>query len=89
MHVDNENQGTLIVTGGSRGIGAAISRLAAAQGYSVAVNYLKNDKAAAALIDEIERVEAVAPRFAPMWPARPMSSIFLQKRKDGWARSLG
>src|SRR5215475_6607325 len=55
MHWNNENRGTLIVTSGSRGIGAAISRLAAAQGYSVAVNYLKNDKAAAALIDEIKR----------------------------------
>jgi NAD(P)-dependent dehydrogenase (short-subunit alcohol dehydrogenase family) len=28
----------MLVTGGSRGIGAAICRLAAAQGYTVAVN---------------------------------------------------
>ena len=55
IHADNESRGTLIVTGGSRGIGAAISRLAAAQGYSVAVNFSEHEKAAAALIDEITR----------------------------------
>jgi NAD(P)-dependent dehydrogenase (short-subunit alcohol dehydrogenase family) len=55
MHGDKRNRGTVIVTGGSRGIGAAISRLAAAQGYSVAVNFWENDKAAAALINEIKQ----------------------------------
>jgi len=45
--------GTLIVTGGSRGIGAAISRLAAARGYSVAVNYHSNNSSADALVQEI------------------------------------
>jgi NAD(P)-dependent dehydrogenase (short-subunit alcohol dehydrogenase family) len=37
---------TLIVTGGSRGIGAATARLAAQRGYAVCVNYLQ-DRAAA------------------------------------------
>src|SRR5215467_1345767 len=55
MRADNESRGTLIVTGGSRGIGAAISRLAAAHGYSVVVNFSESDKAAAALINEIQR----------------------------------
>jgi NAD(P)-dependent dehydrogenase (short-subunit alcohol dehydrogenase family) len=45
--------GTLIVTGGSRGIGAAISRLAAARGYAVAVNYFSDAKAANHLVQEI------------------------------------
>jgi len=36
----------LIVTGGSRGIGAAVCRLAAAQGWDVAVNYAGNASAA-------------------------------------------
>ncbi len=36
----------LIVTGGSRGIGAAVCRLAAAQGWDVAVNYAGNATAA-------------------------------------------
>ena len=43
----------LIVTGGGRGIGAATSRLAAARGYGVCVNYLKNLKAAEAVVAEI------------------------------------
>ncbi|MDE2260550.1 MAG: NAD(P)-dependent oxidoreductase, partial [Betaproteobacteria bacterium] len=30
----------MIITGGARGIGAAIARLAAANGYAVCVNYL-------------------------------------------------
>ena len=37
-----------LVTGGSRGIGASISKALKAQGYSVAANYAGNDEAAAA-----------------------------------------
>src|SRR5690606_17501583 len=36
----------LLVTGGSRGIGAATCRLAAAEGYHVAVNYVSDAAAA-------------------------------------------
>jgi NAD(P)-dependent dehydrogenase (short-subunit alcohol dehydrogenase family) len=36
----------LLVTGASRGIGAATAKLAAAQGYDVAVNYLRDAEAA-------------------------------------------
>jgi NAD(P)-dependent dehydrogenase (short-subunit alcohol dehydrogenase family) len=43
----------LIVTGGSRGIGAATARLAAARGYAVCINYRKNQAAADALVSEI------------------------------------
>jgi NAD(P)-dependent dehydrogenase (short-subunit alcohol dehydrogenase family) len=43
----------LIVTGGSRGIGAATARLAAGRGYAVCVNYRKNQAAADALVAEI------------------------------------
>lgn len=45
----------MLVTGGSRGIGAATARLAAARGYAVCVNYLKNQAAADAVVDEITR----------------------------------
>lgn len=41
-----------IVTGGSRGIGAAISKKLAAEGYTVAANYAGNDEAAAAFTEE-------------------------------------
>jgi NAD(P)-dependent dehydrogenase (short-subunit alcohol dehydrogenase family) len=40
----------LLITGGSRGIGAATARLAAAAGYAVAVNYRERADAAEALV---------------------------------------
>jgi hypothetical protein len=51
-----------LVTGASRGIGAATARLAAARGYRVAVDYLRNADAAAAVVAEIARQggEAIA-----------------------------
>jgi NAD(P)-dependent dehydrogenase (short-subunit alcohol dehydrogenase family) len=44
----------LLVTGASRGIGAATARLAAARGYDVAVNYLRDAKAADAVVTAIK-----------------------------------
>lgn len=43
----------LIVTGGSRGIGAATARLAGRKGYDVAVNYHSNSEAAQAVVNDI------------------------------------
>ncbi|SDG08126.1 SDR family oxidoreductase [Thalassobaculum litoreum] len=43
----------LIVTGGSRGIGAATCRLAAAQGWDVAINYTANATAAEAVAKQV------------------------------------
>ncbi|MDD2816931.1 MAG: SDR family oxidoreductase [Thiotrichaceae bacterium] len=43
----------MIVTGGSRGIGAAVVRLAATEGYAVCVNYLNNQQAAEELVAAI------------------------------------
>jgi NAD(P)-dependent dehydrogenase (short-subunit alcohol dehydrogenase family) len=45
--------GTLIVTGASRGIGAAIARLGAARGYSVAANFSTGETEANHLVNEI------------------------------------
>jgi len=45
----------LLVTGGSRGIGAATARLAAARGYAVCLSYRSNAAAAAAVVAGIER----------------------------------
>ncbi|MDH3525819.1 MAG: SDR family oxidoreductase [Acidobacteriota bacterium] len=44
----------LLITGGARGIGAATARLAAARGYAVCVNYLRDKTAADTLVAEIE-----------------------------------
>ncbi len=43
----------LLITGGSRGIGAATALLAAAQGYAVAVNYAANSLAADEVVRQI------------------------------------
>lgn len=47
--------GVLLVTGGGRGMGAAIARLGAQRGYKVAVNYGHSADRAAAVVAEIER----------------------------------
>lgn len=44
----------LLVTGGSRGIGSAVCRLAARQGWDVAVNYAANRAAADAVVSEVK-----------------------------------
>ena len=45
---------TLLVTGGSRGIGAAVALMAARRGYRVAVNYATNEDAARKVVAAIE-----------------------------------
>lgn len=44
----------IIVTGASRGIGAATARLAGSRGYAVCVNYLKSQKPAEEVVGEIQ-----------------------------------
>ncbi|MBL27992.1 MAG: oxidoreductase [Rhodospirillaceae bacterium] len=46
-------RGGLIVTGGGRGIGASVARLAAEQGYAVCVNYRRDERAATAVVGAI------------------------------------
>ncbi len=43
----------ILITGASRGIGAATARLAALRGYAVCVNYLTSSAAANAIVEEI------------------------------------
>src|SRR5258708_10896717 len=45
----------MLITGASRGIGAATARLAAAAGYDVAVNYLRDKTAADAVVADVEK----------------------------------
>lgn len=44
----------ILITGGSRGVGAATARLAAAQGYDVAISFVSNEAAARAVADDVE-----------------------------------
>jgi NAD(P)-dependent dehydrogenase (short-subunit alcohol dehydrogenase family) len=45
---------TVLVTGGSRGIGAAVCRQAGQAGYKVAINFASNEEAARKVVAEIE-----------------------------------
>ncbi len=50
----------IVITGGSRGIGAATGRLAAQRGYAVCINYVHNAQAAESVVDEIKRAGGTA-----------------------------
>lgn len=44
-----------VVTGGSRGIGAAIAKLLGANGYNVAINYVRDEASARSVLDHLTR----------------------------------
>jgi NAD(P)-dependent dehydrogenase (short-subunit alcohol dehydrogenase family) len=44
----------LLITGAGRGIGAATAKLAAAQGYDVAINYQRDEAAAASVVSAVQ-----------------------------------
>jgi NAD(P)-dependent dehydrogenase (short-subunit alcohol dehydrogenase family) len=50
---DKKELGTVIVTGASRGIGAAVATLAGGAGYAVAVNFATSEADAAKVVDAI------------------------------------
>jgi NAD(P)-dependent dehydrogenase (short-subunit alcohol dehydrogenase family) len=50
---NEERSGTLIVTGASRGIGAAIAKLAGERGFSVAVNFATGEGEASTVAEQI------------------------------------
>src|SRR5205085_8005175 len=58
--LDSHPEGVMIVTGGSRGIGAATARLAAERGHAVVVNFVTNERAALTVVDEIRDREGRA-----------------------------
>jgi NAD(P)-dependent dehydrogenase (short-subunit alcohol dehydrogenase family) len=57
---DPRPQKVLVITGASRGIGAATARLAAAAGYAVCVNYRRSARAAQHVVAEIEATGGTA-----------------------------
>jgi NAD(P)-dependent dehydrogenase (short-subunit alcohol dehydrogenase family) len=74
-----------LITGGSRGIGAATARLAAARGYLVCVNFVRDRQAADLLVDDITRDggRAIAVQ-ADVTSASDVSTLF-----DAVDRQLG
>ena len=50
----------VLITGGSRGIGAATARLAATRGYAIVINYLRRADQAHALVDELTSLGSTA-----------------------------
>ncbi|MFM0440710.1 SDR family oxidoreductase [Paraburkholderia strydomiana] len=46
----------ILITGGGRGVGAATARLAAAQGYDVAISFVSDESAARAVAADVEAV---------------------------------
>lgn len=52
-------RGVVLVTGGSRGIGAAVARAAAAAGWGVCLTYRVAEKAAAVVLDDIQAAGGV------------------------------
>lgn len=55
---------TILVTGGSRGIGRAACLIAAQRGWSLGISYLKDDKAARSTVSEAERLGGKAVALA-------------------------
>jgi NAD(P)-dependent dehydrogenase (short-subunit alcohol dehydrogenase family) len=56
------NKNVMVITGGSRGIGAATAQLAAVRGYAVCISYLRNQAAADQVVEAIRNSggEAIA-----------------------------
>lgn len=75
----------LLIAGGGRGIGAATARLAARDGYDVAVNYIYNAAAAAKVVDAVE----AAGRKAVALQGDMSHEADIERVFDEAARALG
>ncbi|MDP4301466.1 SDR family oxidoreductase [Leptothrix discophora] len=78
----------LLITGGSRGIGAATARLAAAAGWQVALTYASDAAAAASVVDALHQ----RGRRARAWPldvADEAQVVAVFAEVDAWALAEG
>jgi NAD(P)-dependent dehydrogenase (short-subunit alcohol dehydrogenase family) len=73
---EREQKGLIAITGGTRGIGAAIAALAAECGYAVAVSYANDDAAASRLIEQLSLKTAAWAIKADMGEAEGAGRLF-------------
>ena len=75
----------VLVTGASRGIGAATAKLLARHGAAVAVNYFQSEPAARAVVDEIRRADgkAIAVKADVRDPAQASAMVAEVERSLG------
>lgn len=71
---------TTIVTGGTRGIGAAITRALVADGHQVVASYVSDDAAAAALADELDGLTVIR---ADITTAEGIEALFVAAQQTG------
>ena len=76
---------TVLITGASRGIGAAMARSFAKAGYAVAVNYNQSEHAAKELVKELAREGHVA----ACYQADVANSAQVLRMTDAVSRELG
>lgn len=82
-------QGLVIVTGGSRGIGAAVCRRLAQDGYAVAVNYAARPEAAAEVVQEITAAGGRARAFQGDVAREPDVEALFAAAQDSFGRVVG
>jgi NAD(P)-dependent dehydrogenase (short-subunit alcohol dehydrogenase family) len=86
---DSERSGLILITGGSRGIGAATARLAAERGWDVLLTYIRDESAAADVVAQCEKLgrRAVAHRFDAADPSA-VDGLFARVDELGGLRGL-
>src|ERR1044071_6470667 len=73
----------LLVTGGSRGLGAATALCAARHGWDVAINYQSNHARAEAIVDEIENLGGKAVAYqADVADEKAVAAMFAAIDRD-------
>jgi len=80
--------GVVLVTGGSRGIGAAVVRQLAAQGVAVLFSYRREAAAAQALMAEVQAAGGLA-RAVPADVADETQVLAMFAALDAWCAELG